>query len=193
MYLNMYCIPMTRRHYYRAVRLRAWRVLLLCLIGLATLNLWTGGPLLALWIGSRTQGDGPTSMTAVFVVAIVLAAVSLGLIKVIAQLQAAYRKQGGEMPQVRAHTPWLRSMRGERPLYPGESARVTAPERILVVVVVVAIALFELWFFFLSGSPIDQRSGRGERVLQVAALEGPAPHGSITLRGSGWSSFGAWL
>jgi hypothetical protein len=30
----------------------------------------------------------------------------------------------------------------------------------LVVWVVVAVAAFEVWFFFFSGSPIDQRSGR---------------------------------
>jgi hypothetical protein len=54
-------------------------------------------------------------------------------------------------------------MRGERPLYPGEKAHVTAPERVLVAVVIVAVATFEIWFFFFSGSPIDQRSGRGDR------------------------------
>src|SRR5215218_6191167 len=91
-------------------RSRTWRILVLALIGLASLNLWTGGPLLALWVGSRTQGDGPTSITAVFVVVIVLGAVSLALIRLIAVLQEAYRKQSGDAPQVRAHTPWLRSM-----------------------------------------------------------------------------------
>ena len=54
-------------------------------------------------------------------------------------------------------------MRGERPVYTGEKPRVTAPERILVAVVIVAVAVFEVRFFFFSGSPIDQRSGRGER------------------------------
>jgi MFS superfamily sulfate permease-like transporter len=153
------------------------RILLVALIGLASLNLWTGGPLFALWIGSRIQGSGPTSMTAVLVVAIVLGAVSLGLIRLIAVLQVAYRKQSGQTPQVRAHTPWLRSMRGERPVHPGEGARLTAPERMLVAVAIAAIIAFEVWFFFFSGSPIDQRSGRG----------------SITFPGSGWSSPGAAL
>jgi hypothetical protein len=120
-------------------------------------------------------------MAAVFVVVIVLTAVSLGLIRIIAVLQEAYRRRGGGSPQVRAHTPWLRSMRGERPVYPGEHARVTAPERILVLVVIVAVVVFEIWFFFFSGSPIDQRSGRAD---------GPA---SITCAGSGCSSGGAAL
>jgi len=33
-------------------------------------------------------------------------------------------------------------------------------EYILVGVVLLAYLVFELWFFFLSSSPIDQRSGR---------------------------------
>jgi hypothetical protein len=54
-------------------------------------------------------------------------------------------------------------MRAERPVYPGESPHLTAPERMLVVVVVIAaVVAFEVWFFFFSGSPIDQRSGRGD-------------------------------
>ena len=66
---------------------------MLSLIGLASLNLWTGGPLLALWIGSRTQGSGPPTMTGLLVVTIALLAVSLGLIRLIAALQQAYDKQ----------------------------------------------------------------------------------------------------
>jgi hypothetical protein len=52
-------------------------------------------------------------------------------------------------------------MRGERKLYAGERPTVTAPERVLVLVGVMAVMAFEIWFFFFSGSPIDQRSGRG--------------------------------
>jgi hypothetical protein len=157
------------------------RVALLSLIGLASLNLWTGGPLFALWVGSHTQGSGPLTMLSLLATCAVLLAVSLGLVRLIAILQNAYRKQTGDATHVRSHTPWLRSMRGERPVYPGEQARVTAPERILVLVVIVAVAVFEIWFFFFSGSPIDQRSGRGE---------GPA---SITCSGFGCSSGGAAL
>jgi hypothetical protein len=80
-------------------------------------------------------------------------------------------------------------MRAERPVYPGERPRVTAPERVMVAVVIIAIALFELWFFFLSGSPIDQRSGRGEvRPVPVSTAQG-----SITCSGSGCSPGGAAL
>jgi hypothetical protein len=152
------------------VRTKLWRVVLLSLIGLASLNLWTGGPLLAVWVGSHAQGSGPLTMTALLVVVLVLLAVSLGLVRLIAVLQRAYNGQSGLATGVRAHTPWLRSMRGERPAYPGETPQVSAPERILVLAVICAFAVFEVWFFFFSGSPIDQRSGRGERPVQLAEL-----------------------
>jgi hypothetical protein len=157
------------------------RLALAFLIALASLNIWTGGPAFALWVGSRVQGDGPPTMTAFFVVTIVLAAVILGLVRLIAALQRAYDKCTGSGPTVRAHTPWLRSMRGERPVYPGESAQLTASERILIIVAVVAVVAFEVWFLFFSGSPFDQRSGRGQAPMEPPAIAGrittvsPAP------------------
>jgi hypothetical protein len=55
-------------------------------------------------------------------------------------------------------------MRGERP-HPQRHARELSPlEIVLIVSVVVVIALFEVWFFFYSPSPIDQRSGRSHDV-----------------------------
>jgi len=65
----------------------------------------------------------------------------------------AYREATGTLPTVRAHAPWLRSMRGERPDYDG-TASISGAERIIVVTVVLAAAAFEVWFFFFSGSPI---------------------------------------
>ena len=160
------------------------RLALAFLIALASLNIWTGGPAFALWVGSRVQGDGPPTMTAFFVVTIVLAATILGLVRLIAALQRAYDKCTGSGPTVRAHTPWLRSMRGERPVYPGETAQLTASERILIIVAVVAVVAFEIWFLFFSGSPFDQRSGRGQVPVQVAGSASyanpPAIAGRIT-------------
>jgi hypothetical protein len=144
------------------------RVAFAALLTIVGLNVWTGGPLLALWVGSRVQGSGPPTMGAVFVVVVVLAAVCLVLALVFGRLNAAYLDMTGQAPTVRQHTPWLRSMRGERPQEAGVEPTLTTPERILVGMVVVAFALFEVWFFFFSGSPIDNRTGR-------AALEPASP------------------
>ena len=63
-------------------------------------------------------GERPLTITALLVVVLVMLAVSLTLVRLIAVLQQAYNKHSGQAPGVRAHTPWLRSMRGERPVYP---------------------------------------------------------------------------
>ncbi len=129
---------------------------------LAALNVWTGGPLAALWVGSRVQGDGPPSMTAIFTAAASLALISLILMRVLSTLGDAYNRLTGASSTVRKHVPWLRSMRGEREEgYEGDPRpQMTLLERVLVVMVVLAVVAFEIWFFFYSSSPIDQRTGR---------------------------------
>src|SRR6059058_4031778 len=118
-------------------RPRAARVALVALMALATLNLWTGGPLLALWIGSRVQAEGPPSMLAVGVAAISLGVVSYVLVRLLARLDAAYGRMAGRTMTVGRHVPWLRSMRGERPHEQRHVADLSALELILVTMVLV--------------------------------------------------------
>jgi hypothetical protein len=129
-------------------------------MAIVAVSIWTFAPLMALWIGSRVQGGGPPSMGAVAIVAIALIVFVLALVRLLAILDAAHQRATGRAPQVRRHVPWLRSMRGERPHQEGEEVRFTQLERTLVVVVALAFVAFEIWFFFFSGSPIDQHSGR---------------------------------
>jgi hypothetical protein len=140
---------------------RMKRVGLTCLMAVTSVNIWTGSPLLAVWVGSRVQGSGPPSMAAVGVVAVTLAALSLALVKLLSGLDAIYDRLTGQGSTVRRHVPWLRSMRGERPHEDRPERSFSPLEVILIACVVVAVLLFEIWFFFFSGSPIDQRSGRG--------------------------------
>ncbi|MEA2377936.1 MAG: hypothetical protein QOK00_3450 [Thermoleophilaceae bacterium] len=133
---------------------------LAALMAFLALNIWTGSPLLALWIGSRVQGDdSQASMGAFAAVVGCLALFSILLYQALKRVMHAYQEATGTLPTVRAHAPWLRSMRGERPQY-GEAARLTGGERIVVVTVIVAAVAFEVWFFFFSGSPIGGNSGR---------------------------------
>jgi hypothetical protein len=119
-----------------------------------TLNIWTGSPLLALWIGSRVQGQGPPSMTAVFVVAVTMVALSLVLLKALAAVEESYARLTGQSGRVRQHVPWLRSMRGERPHELEREHHLAPLEIVLVASVMMATVVFEVWFFFFSGSPI---------------------------------------
>ena len=140
---------------------RLRKVGLLVGMALASVNIWTGSPLMALWVGSRVQKSGTTSMGAIAIVALTLGAISLVLIQTLGVLQTAYDRLTGRRRQVRRTLPWMRSMRGERPHEQPEGVRPSPAELMLIVCVVAAVTLFEIWFFFFSGSPIDQRSGRG--------------------------------
>jgi hypothetical protein len=82
------------------------------------------------------------------------------LYQALKRVSYAYREVTGTMPTVRTHAPWLRSMRGERPETAGARARVSGPEQIVVVCVILAAVAFEVWFFLFSGSSIGGGSGR---------------------------------
>jgi Ca2+/Na+ antiporter len=128
---------------------------------LATLNIWTGAPLIGLMVGSRLTGDEQISMLAVAGTAVTMLGVGILLIWLLALMGAKHDELTGRTATVRRHTPWLRSMSGEREHgVPGAQAQITALEYLLVTSVVLAVVAFEVWFFFFSGSPFDQRSGR---------------------------------
>jgi hypothetical protein len=140
---------------------RLKRILLAAAMAFLALNVWTGSPLLAVWIGSRVQGeDSQPSMTAFVVVIVSLIAFSLGLYQLLKFTMRAYQQATGTALTVRTHAPWLRSMRDERPGVQSARARISGAERIVVAIVVVAAVAFEVWFFFFSGSPIGGGGGR---------------------------------
>ena len=66
----------------------------------------------------------------------------------------------GRPRSVKRHTPWLRSMSGERLQFENERTGLTPLEILLVLAVILVIGAYEYWFFFQAGSPFDQRSGR---------------------------------
>jgi hypothetical protein len=139
---------------------RLKRLGLVALMAFLALNVWTGSPLLALWIGSRVQGQASQPSMGAFVAVLgCLIAFSFVLYQALKRVSYAYREATGTLPSVRTHAPWLRSLRGERPDYVA-AARVGSAERIVVVTVIVAALIFEVWFFFLSGSSIGGSSGR---------------------------------
>ena len=128
---------------------------LVALMALCAINVWTGAPLAAVWVGSRVQGTGPPSMTAILVVAAVLLVLCLALVRALSALEAVYERANGiDVKRRRRTSPWLRSMRGEREPT-GREARPLMPlERVLVVAVVLGVLAFESWFFFFAGSSI---------------------------------------
>jgi hypothetical protein len=131
---------------------RGKRLALLALMALAAVNLFTGAPLLAIWVGSRVQGEsGALSMTAVFVVVLVLALVCWALIWALNAMGDKHDELIGR-PAGRRQSPWMKPFNSPSRQAPGTSLR--ALDRILVGAVVLAGLAFETWFFFFAGSSI---------------------------------------
>jgi hypothetical protein len=134
------------------VRLK--RLGLVAAMAVVTLNIWTGAPLLGLWIGSRVAPDSGISMTAVFVVILVIGAAAFLLVRLLGWLQVRHDALTGHETR-RRQTTWLRAMSGERPhAAGGEAPPLTAADYTIVSVVVLAVAAFEVWFFFFAGSSL---------------------------------------
>src|SRR5436305_11496346 len=125
------------------------RILLAVLTTLVSLNLWTGGPLLALWVGSRVQAAvGQLSMAAVAATVGVLIVETYVLYRALSFLTLRYDEVIGRT-RPRQQAAWLKPMSGERR---SETVRrpLSALERIVVIVVVVAVEVFVIWFFFFA-------------------------------------------
>jgi hypothetical protein len=130
----------------------AKRLLLVALMGLAAVNLFTGAPLFAIWVGSRVQGgSGALSMTAVFVVVLVMALVCWALIWALSAMGSKHDELAGR-PAGRRQSPWMRAFNS--PSGRAEGASLRALDKILVGAVVLAALAFEAWFFFFAGSSI---------------------------------------
>ncbi len=127
----------------------ATRILLGVLTTLVSLNLWTGGPLFALWVGSRVQASiGTLSMAAVGATIGVLIVETFLLYKLLAILHARYNAViGRTVPRQQAA--WLKPMSGERRTLQTRQP-LSAVEKIVVVSVVV---VFELSWSGSSSSP----------------------------------------
>jgi hypothetical protein len=132
---------------------RVQRALLLAAMAVTAVNIWTGSPLLALWVGSRLQGTSGLSMGAVFSVIAVMGATSFALIKLLGALGARHELLGLP-PAPRRQAPWLRSLSGERLRDQRKRDRISALDVVLVGTVLVGVIAFEIWFFFFSGASI---------------------------------------
>jgi len=129
-------------------------------MAIVTLNIWTGAPLLGLWVGSRVAPDSGISMFSFFVVAVVIGAAAWALLQVLGRLQLSHARVTGR-PLARRQTTWLRPMSGARsPRQGGEAPPMTAADYGVVTMVVLAGVAREILFFLYAGSSLDGRSGR---------------------------------
>jgi hypothetical protein len=125
------------------------------LSALCAINVWTGAPLFAVWIGSKVQGNlNNISMTALFSVVLVLAATVFCLGLLLTWLNAKYDQVTGRPAAARRTSPWMRSMRDEREEDVERKYGIGGVERVVVICAVVGGLAFEAWFFFFAGSSL---------------------------------------
>jgi hypothetical protein len=128
------------------------RFVLAGITAVLAVNLYTGAPLLAIWVGSRVQHGTGLTMGTVGVVLGVLAATVAILVYLLTRVEAAYKVVTGQITPRRT-APWMRSLRDER-----AEVAVRRPlsgfEKALVGTVVLGVLGFEAWFFLFAGSSI---------------------------------------
>ena len=118
-----------------------------------SINLWTGAPLIALWVGSQVVGQSVLSMQAVAVVVVVLAVLVFSMAIALAWLNSTYDRLTGRVPGER-RMPWLRSVSGEEGIEePGHGAGISPLERVVMTSVYLAVISFLVWFFAFAGAP----------------------------------------
>lgn len=115
-------------------------------------NIWTGAPLLALWIGSQAVGQRTLSMAAVGVVVVVLAGLVFSMVALLAWLNSIYDELT-QRPRAERRPRWLQSMRGESQEHISDRAGTTLLERIIVTNVYVAVIALLLWYATIAGAP----------------------------------------
>ena len=118
-----------------------------------TANIWTGAPLLALWVGSQVVAKRTLSMAAVVVVVVALAVLELVLAVTLTWLNNVYDEITGR-PRVERRLTWLRSMRAEAEVHTSQRAGITLLEQIVMINVYIAVIALVIWFFVFARSPL---------------------------------------
>jgi hypothetical protein len=120
---------------------------------LVTVNVWTGCPLLALWVGSQAVGQGTLSMAAVGVVLVVLGALEFVMLIVLAWLTSAYDELIGIAP-VEPQASWLRNLcKPQAEAHRRRKAGLTSLEGIVVINVYVAVLALVTWYLLFAPHP----------------------------------------
>jgi len=125
------------------------RVAMAGLTALVTVNVWTGCPLLALWVGSRAVGTGDLSMAAVVVVLVVLGLLELVMMLVLAWLTGVYDELIGLQRPEQSAT-WIRRLCAPESAGLNRRLRITTLEGIVVINVYVAVTTLVVWYLFFA-------------------------------------------
>ena len=128
------------------------RVTLAAVAALATVNIWTGCPLLALWVGSQAVGERSLSMTAVVVVLLVMGALELATLLLLGWLTNIYDELIG-LRRSELEVTWIRRLCAPDSAGLNRRLQLTSLEGIVVINVYVAVTTLIAWYLFLAPHP----------------------------------------
>jgi hypothetical protein len=135
-------------------RLSLKRLGIMVATALAAINVWTGAPLLAVWVGSHAEPGRLLSYRGVITVVAVLAVLAFLLGWALTWLSAKYDELTGRPPALARTSPWHRNMLGELDEQVRSRYGISAPEKVVAGCVITAVIAFESWFFFFAGSSL---------------------------------------
>ena len=142
----------TESHIERPARGLAAAVVFFTML-LAALSIWTAIPLGWMYIGSKVSHTQFPSSGPYFVVAVgILVSVAL-MAWLIGRLNRLYIQITGTNRFAPMRATWLKSMRDTS----GQAGSTTVVEAVLMGSVLLAVAVFTVWFFLLAGSPIPNQ------------------------------------
>ena len=122
--------------------------LLIALMAIGSILLWLGIPVGWLYLVSRLVKSSQPSMGPYVLLIVGIPASMIVVGKALSKLNRVYGEVTGTTPTLRARSPWMKSMRGER-----ESGRQrTVLDVVMVWSVALALLCFGVWFFAFAGS-----------------------------------------
>lgn len=119
---------------------------------LVTVNVWTGCPLMALWVGSQAVAPHTLSMAAVGVVLVVLALLEFLTVLALAWLTSVYDELMG-LRRVEHRASWLRRLCAPESAGLSQKLSVTSLEGIVVINVYVSVIALIVWYLFFAAHP----------------------------------------
>jgi uncharacterized membrane protein (DUF485 family) len=126
------------------------RTALAAATALATINIWIGCPLFALWVAAQVSSERRITM-AVFAVFVVTFALVEGLTLIaLAWLNNVYDELTGRR-RVERRARWLRAMSEVDERHVSQRFGISLPERIVMIIVYLAVIALAIWYVFLAG------------------------------------------
>ena len=130
----------------------AKRVLITAATAFLSINLWTGAPLFALWVGSQAVGEKQVSMTAICIVVVTLAVLVALMSVAIVRLNQTYKRITGH-PLRENRMTWLRAHNAHRETV-GEGLPSSLLERIVMWNVYIAVIALVAYWIAVPQSPL---------------------------------------